>query len=464
MLPANRILKTIPEPRDLFVTEIREFTIESRGGGRRVTQQLPGMSTVADLERQLSGQFPGCKCANRQGLILEPTQVMSDIDGVLIAVPSESQGSVRVQLFDLDVMEFAVDLDASAADLLKCLCTRLSLNYSEGIGIDDAVRIGPDLVLRNVRGSLRYVNESSLPRRLRSPLASDWVLDFRDLRDVGLIGGGRFAEVRLMENARTRERIAMKMLVPPKDDQVDRHRTEELFIREMEILLKLDHPCVLAFKGYVLPRSRSDSFKIGTEYIQGGSLAPIISSGPSWWDCTAKSIVICGFVHGMQYIHSLGVIHRDLKPSNILVDEEHEIRIADFGASQFEAIHATQTIGSGTPFYMAPEQYAPEYDNKVDVYAFGLVLYEVVTGQRVFPDDYTIPQLYGAAVSGRRPTIPDSVSVWVRELISRCWSPDPATRPSFDDIVADCQCNSFALDGSADVAAITRYARRIQST
>jgi serine/threonine protein kinase len=288
-------------------------------------------------------------------------------------------------------------------------------------------------------------------------------LDFGDFRDVGLIGEGRFGEVRLMENARTRERIAMKLLVPPKGEDVDPHRIGELFIREMEILLRLDHQCVLVFKGYALPRSRSDSFKIGTEYIPGGSLAAIISSPPSWWDSTAKSIVVCGFVYGMRYLHSLGVIHRDLKPSNLLVDEEHEIRIADFGASQFEAIHVTQTIGSGTPFYMAPEQYSPEYDRKVDTYSFGLILYEVVTGWRVFPDNYTIPQLYAAALSGRRPEIPDSVPVWVRELICRCWSPDPATRPSFDEIVVDCERNSFALDGSADVVTITGYVRRIQS-
>jgi hypothetical protein len=164
ILPANCILKAISEPRDLFVAEFWEFTIESRGVGKRLTKQLLATSTVEDLERQLSGELPGCKYANRQGLMLQPAQAMSDIEEVAIAVPAGSQGSIRVQLFDLDVMESAVDLDAPAIGLLDCLCAQIGMGTQDADALDGDHLISPNMLLQNVRGTLRYVRRQVAPQ------------------------------------------------------------------------------------------------------------------------------------------------------------------------------------------------------------------------------------------------------------------------------------------------------------
>jgi serine/threonine protein kinase len=80
----------------------------------------------------------------------------------------------------------------------------------------------------------------------------------------------------------------------------------------------------------------------------------------------------------MRYIHSKDIIHPDLKPANIFIDDDHRIRIGDFGSSRLFKAGVTMT-NAGAPLYMAPEMDGGHYDEKVDVYSFGLIMYEIVT-------------------------------------------------------------------------------------
>jgi serine/threonine protein kinase len=184
-----------------------------------------------------------------------------------------------------------------------------------------------------------------------------------------------------------------------------------------------------------------------TEYLGGGSLFEILSNPPGWWTPTRKAQTIAGIVSGMIYIHSCDIIHRDLKPSNILFDDEHRVRIADFGSSRYYELDVTMTRSVGTPLYMAPELFTQvaHYTPSVDVYSFGLILYEVVVGDSVLSSPESQRSTYLLLGQGLRPEIPSSVSEGVRDLISRCWSRDSESRPSFRDILEDLQRLNFEI-------------------
>jgi serine/threonine protein kinase len=159
---------------------------------------------------------------------------------------------------------------------------------------------------------------------------------------------------------------------------------------------------------------------------------------PSFWTHENITNMIVGIVLGMRYIHSKDVIHRDLKPSNIFIDELGWVRIGDFGSSKVEECGSTTTEVIGTAAYMAPEMFdAGRPTKKVDIFAFGLIMYEVLFGQSVFPKDGTMLQIAKLHVKETRPTIPTSIHRSIRRLIEKCWSVNPDERPTFDEILTE---------------------------
>jgi serine/threonine protein kinase len=120
---------------------------------------------------------------------------------------------------------------------------------------------------------------------------------------------------------------------------------------------------------------------IATEYACNGSVEYILSrvqqnDVPTFWNHANISRMIVGLVLAMKYVHSKGVIHRDLKPGNLLIDNWFHLRICDFGTAIW-ADHGTIKV-IGTPCYMAPEDFSNAPPTKsVDVFAFGLILYEL---------------------------------------------------------------------------------------
>jgi serine/threonine protein kinase len=120
------------------------------------------------------------------------------------------------------------------------------------------------------------------------------------------------------------------------------------------------------------------------DFMANGSLETVIEEDDrKGWDLTQKYIMIIRIAAGMQYLHACNVIHRDLKTANVMMDGKLEPFIGDFGLSKVIVSHGvlTMTMAGGTPIYMAPEIYeSSEYSIKVDVYAYGVVVYRVMTG------------------------------------------------------------------------------------
>jgi WNK lysine deficient protein kinase len=112
---------------------------------------------------------------------------------------------------------------------------------------------------------------------------------------------------------------------------------------------------------------------------------------------------------------------------------------------------------------MAPEQYETQYNEKVDIYSFGLILYEIVVGKPVFDPSLSMAQLYRKAVSGERPVIPRTVVSSVKSLIERCWAVRPVSRPSFNDILMELKSHDFIVIGDVDCGTVERYVRSVEA-
>jgi hypothetical protein len=274
-----------------------------------------------------------------------------------------------------------------------------------------------------------------------------------------LIGTGGSSAVHLETNQENDRKIAVK--------QIFTHGyIEMLFMREIEALIKLNHPCVVRILGFNLP-PLTEFAEIQMEYAQNGSLESMLRkvpgrSTPRFWNPTGIGIIICGIVLGMKFVHSQGFIHRDLKPSNILINERGEALIADFGTSRSEYDNGTLTCDAGTVNYAAPEMYKENpYTNKVDVFSFGVVLYEVLVGRRVFSISDPPFVVMRSVFRGDMPVIPDRVGNVMQSLISRCWSLKAEDRPSFDDILNEFQTKEFEIVPGASSQKILEYARSV---
>jgi serine/threonine protein kinase len=107
---------------------------------------------------------------------------------------------------------------------------------------------------------------------------------------------------------------------------------------------------------------------------------------PEWWNATQKAKVTVGIVLGMIFIHSPQVVHRDLKPGNTLLAEDYHVKICDFGCAGIE--DSIMSFNIGTRGYQAPEMvFGHLYDYKVGVYAFGVILCQIIAGFEIWPDE-----------------------------------------------------------------------------
>ena len=137
-----------------------------------------------------------------------------------------------------------------------------------------------------------------------------------------------------------------------------------------------------------------------------------------------------------HYMHSLGIVHRDLKSHNILVDENLNIKVGDFGLARFKADLNKGTMQySGTPAYMSPELYQKRaYDESVDVFAYGTLLWELVS--REVPYDGLDPGDIRGKVEREEPLkAPYGTDVKITQLINDCRQVNTANRPRFDRIL-----------------------------
>jgi serine/threonine-protein kinase len=219
------------------------------------------------------------------------------------------------------------------------------------------------------------------------------------------------------------------------------HERMARFEREAKLLATLNHPNIASIYG-VEESGSTDALVM--ELAEGPTLADRLRSGPI---PLHEALPIAGQIAGaLEYAHERGVVHRDLKPANIKISREDTVKILDFGLakavlSDFSATDPADsptlsqiTLESGvllgTAAYMAPEQAkANPADRRADIWAFGCVLYEVLTAKKAFPADTVAETL--AAVLKNEPDwsqLPSSTPAHVRVLLHRCLQKDPKQR------------------------------------
>ncbi|XP_042057164.1 uncharacterized protein LOC121801813 isoform X1 [Salvia splendens] len=218
----------------------------------------------------------------------------------------------------------------------------------------------------------------------------------------------------------------------------EQERLAKDFWREACILSNLHHPNVVAFYGVV-----PDGASLATvaEFMANGSLRTALLRKDKSLDYRKKRIIAMDAAFGMEYLHSKNIVHFDLKCDNLLVnlrDPERPIcKVGDFGLSRIK--HNTLVSGGvrGTLPWMAPELLngsTNRVSEKVDVFSFGIVLWEILTGEEPYANMHCGAIIGGIVKNTLRPTIPEWCDTEWRKLMERCWSADPGTRPSFTEI------------------------------
>lgn len=250
-----------------------------------------------------------------------------------------------------------------------------------------------------------------------------------------LLGEGSFGKVVQVINLKTNQIFAQK--------EISFSEENKYIKREIYIMSTLQNPCLCPLIGINVDQD-DNILHILLPYMKNGSLDKVIKSSISgkkidWWDITTQMKALYGIAVGMAYMHSKKVIHRDLKPGNVLLDDNYEVKITDFGSSRFCAnCESSRTLSVGTPSYMAPEIITSNnYDEKVDVYSYAITMYELLLKRPAFHYSSSF-KLFTLVINGNRPQMDKSTFPYgdgFFNLLQKCWSPIPSVRPSFNEIL-----------------------------
>ena len=243
-------------------------------------------------------------------------------------------------------------------------------------------------------------------------------------RVVALLGRGGMGEVFRADDLKLGQPVALKLL--PKELAAREDRRARL-LGEVRIARQIAHPNVC--RVYDVGEIEGEHF-ITMEYVAGEDLASLLQRiGRLPKD---KGIEIARQIcAGLAAAHERGILHRDLKPANIMLDERGKVRITDFGLAALTA-DASTNAAEGTPAYMAPEQLAGrEATVRSDIYALGLVLYELFTGKRAFSASSLaeMRELREQKSVTDPSRIVEDIDPAVERVILRCLESDPRDRP-----------------------------------
>lgn len=255
-----------------------------------------------------------------------------------------------------------------------------------------------------------------------------WEIDPRLLKFESKVASGSYGD--LYKGTYCSQDVAIKVL---KAERINTDLQKE-FAQEVYIMRKVRHKNVVQFIGAC---TKPPSLCIVTEFMSGGSVYDYLHKHRGTFKLPSLLKVAIDVSKGMNYLHQNNIIHRDLKAANLLMDENEVVKVADFGVARVKAQSGVMTAETGTYRWMAPEviEHKP-YDHKADVFSFGIVVWELLTGK--LPYEYLTPlqAAVGVVQKGLRPTIPKNIHPKLAELLERCWQQDPALRPDFSEIIA----------------------------
>jgi eukaryotic-like serine/threonine-protein kinase len=284
-----------------------------------------------------------------------------------------------------------------------------------------------------------------LRAQLQATLGNAYAIDHE-------LGGGGMSRVFLAEDTRLARRVVIKVLSP----DLGATLSVERFEREIKLAARLQHPHIVP----LLAAGDVNGLPYYTmPFVSGASLRERMLAGPV--PLHEAQGVLRDVAKALAYAHRQGIVHRDIKPENVLLNDGTAM-VADFGVAR--ALRAASTLADGndtltqigtqigTPAYMAPEQAAgdPDVDYRADLYAFGVMAYELLAGQHPFAGRKTAHALVVAHMTEEPQPITThatTVSPSMASIVMQCLGKDPSARPeSASDVVA-------ALESGATPAA-----------
>ena len=245
------------------------------------------------------------------------------------------------------------------------------------------------------------------------------------------IGQGGFSEI--YESQWLGIPVAVKVIFDPKITEA----LLEEFNNEIEKLFILRHPYIIQLYG-ITDKEKSQKLAVITELAPKGSLFDYLHKNPKNKNNLSldfKNKATKQLICVMAYIHSRGFVHRDLKTQNILLDKNLDIKMCDFGLTKLKSeLNSGSGQFAGTPCYMAPELFDRKYyDDKVDVFAFGTVLWEIYT-QKIPYANCDAMEIKQKVTKGEELYCSSIVPKQIANLIQKCRSVKASDRPSFEEI------------------------------
>ena len=248
------------------------------------------------------------------------------------------------------------------------------------------------------------------------------------------LGGGMSHVYRARDTAIGRQ-VAIKILTPEACQDPD---AKARFLQEARMAGNIEHENIIRIHDYGEEQGRPF---IVMEFLVGEDLRHAIRD-KHVGDISNRLRIALDIARALEYIHSKKIIHRDIKPDNVHIDASGKVKLMDFGIAKAEGLHLTRTgFAVGTPYYMSPEQVRGEPATEaMDIYAFGILLFELLTGQKPVEGD-TLERLFYAILNEPlkpEPMVEAGAPAAIVDLVLRCTAKKPEGRPrSFTEVIAE---------------------------
>jgi len=257
------------------------------------------------------------------------------------------------------------------------------------------------------------------------------------------LGRGGMGVVYKAEDTKLKRTVALKFLPPELTHIAD---VKDRFMREAQAAAALDHPNICTV--YEFDEAEEKTF-ISMAYVEGKSLRKSLESGPLELDEALR--IATQVAEGLQIAHKKGIIHRDIKSANIMVTEDNQAKIMDFGLARMTGgtLITQEGTAMGTIAYMSPEQaQGEEVDHRTDIWSFGVVLYELFTGQLPFKGEQDQAVVY--SILNRKPKplaeLRSEIPVSIGQVVDKALEKNPDERyQQIDELLDDLKSISAGI-------------------